>query len=160
MGRKGTGTRTRRGLALLACALAPWIAGCASGGRAAPGDGAATPRQALNGFLEAAKARDIDAMALAWGSERGAAARFMPREEREKRLTIMQCHLQHDSTKLLGEYAADGGRRGFRVEMTFRGVVRTTTMQAVVGPNQRWYLESVDIEKTAEFCRIGGVGKQ
>jgi len=32
-------------------------------------------------------------------------------------------------------------------------------MQAAPGPNGRWYLESADIEKTAEFCRIGGVGK-
>lgn len=134
-------------------------AGCASGGRGAGGNGFDTPRPALTAFLAAAKARDLDAMGLVWGGERGSAAAYMPREEREKRLLIMQCHLQHDASKVLAEFPTDGGRRGFRVELTFKGVTRATTMQAAMGPNRRWYLESADIEKTAEFCRIGGVGK-
>ncbi|MFN8875752.1 MAG: hypothetical protein ACK51E_07425 [Gemmatimonadota bacterium] len=149
----------RKGRHVLTLLLAAVAVGCASAARPGAADGWATPREALAAFLAAAQAKDIDAMSRAWGGERGSAATYMRRDEREKRLTIMQCHLQHDSSRVLGEYPVDAGRRGFRVEMTFRGVTRATTMQAAPGPNGRWYLESADIEKTAEFCRIGGVGK-
>lgn len=151
----------RKGIRVVAITgvAAWWLAACAVGGRTAPGDGRDSPRQALTAFLAAAKARDLDAMAVVWGGEKGAAARFMPKEERDKRLLIVQCHLQHDASKVLAEFPGDGGRRGYRVELTFRGVTRTTTMQAAQGPNQRWFLESADIEKTADFCRMGGVGK-
>lgn len=159
MRRKGMrgGVAARALVAALAIGLT--VMGCASGGRGTGGEGYVAPRPALDAFLAAAKARDLEAMGAVWGGERGSAAAYMPREEREKRLLIMQCHLQHDSARILAEYPADGGRRGFRVELVFRGVTRATTMQAALGPNRRWYLESADIEKTAEFCRLGGVGK-
>jgi hypothetical protein len=151
----------RKGMRVVAglAAVGVLAAACASGGRSAAGDGRDSPRQALMAFLAAAKERDLDAMAVVWGGERGSAARYMPKEERDKRLLIVQCHLQHDASKVAAEYPADGGRRGFRVDLTFRGLTRTTTMLAAQGPNQRWYLESADIEKTSEFCRMGGVGK-
>jgi hypothetical protein len=150
----------RKGMRLGIYAMAATVlVACASAGSSAPGDGRDSPRQALQAFLAAAQDRDLEAMAVVWGGEKGSAARYMPKEERDKRLLIVQCHLQHDAAKVVSEYPTDGGRRGFRVDLTFRGITKTTTMQAALGPNRRWFLESADIEKTAEFCRMGGVGK-
>lgn len=141
-----------------AVVLAVLGTGCAGSKVSSAPTGRDTARQAVTAFLEGAKAGDLDAMALVWGGEKGASTVTMRRDDREKRLLIVRCHLQHDTSRIETEYPADKGRRAFRVALTFRGLTRTTTMQAVPGPGERWYLESVDIEKTADFCRMGGVG--
>jgi hypothetical protein len=131
---------------------------CASGGRGAGiGDGAVTAPLAVDAFLASAKNRDLAAMSRVWGTANGPAGLSMERGALEKRELIIQCHLQHDVAKVVSDYAGEGGRRIFRVDLTKGGVRKTTSVTTVPGPEGRWYVESADIEKTAEFCR-GGLG--
>lgn len=137
------------------------VASAACAGRRAPAasQGRDSPRQAVSAFLDAAKQRDVEAMAKVWGSESGSSLNTMADGERDKRILIIQCHLQHDRSNVVAEFPGDGGRRVFRVELTYQGLTLSTTLKAVKGPAERWFVESADIEKTAEFCRRGGVGR-
>ncbi|MDX2183136.1 MAG: hypothetical protein SFW08_04045 [Gemmatimonadaceae bacterium] len=140
--------------------VAPVLGSACAGGRApAASQGRDSPRQAVSAFLDAAKQRDVEAMAKVWGSQNGSALNTMAEGERDKRILIIQCHLQHDRSTVVAEFPGDDGRRVFRVELTFQGVTLSTTVAAVKGPAERWFVESADIEKTAEFCRRGGVGR-
>lgn len=147
------------------CALALSTLACGGGGRAGgPGSlskvgGRETPRQALSAFLAAARAKDVDAMALVWGSDRGAAASYMDRVEREKRILVIQCHLTHDREQVISEFPGENGRRGYRVALSLGATTLETTLLAVQGPEARWFIESVDIEKTSDLCRQTGLGK-
>lgn len=131
----------------------------ACGGTRSPNAGRASPRQAVSAFLEAAKAKDVDGMALVWGTAQGPSADFMDRDQREKRILIIQCHLAHDRAQVVGEYPGDNGRRVFRVALSLGTTSAETTVQAVQGPGERWFVESADIEKTSELCRLAGVGQ-
>jgi hypothetical protein len=137
------------------------VLAAACAGRRAPAEnqGRDSPRQAVSAFLDAAKQRDVEAMARVWGSETGSALNTMSQGERDKRILIIQCHLQHDRSNVVAEFPGDDGRRVYRVELTFQGVTLSTTLKAVKGPAERWFVESADIEKTVEFCRRGGVGR-
>ncbi len=129
--------------------------GCASGGRGADLDGRPSPQLAVEAFLQTAKQQDLAGMARVWGSAKGPASATMERGELEKREMIIQCHLRHDSARVVGDFAGDGGRRVYRVDLTKGGVTKTTSVTTVQGPNGRWFVESADIEKTSEFCRSG-----
>ncbi len=130
-------------------------AACASGGRGTELDGRPAPQLAVEAFLQTAKQQDLTGMSRVWGTAKGPAGATMERGELEKREMIIQCHLRHDSAKIVGEFAGEGGRRVYRVDLTKGGVTKTTSITAIPGPNGRWYVESADIEKTAEFCRNG-----
>jgi hypothetical protein len=141
-------------------ALLLFATACASaGGRTNPDDGAPTARDAVDGFLTGSKERDMPLLGRLWGTQAGPARLTMERGEYEKRILIIQCHLQHDTGRIVGDFGGEAGRQVFRVELTKGGLTKATTLTVVPGPGRRWYVESADIDKTAEFCRMGGIGR-
>src|SRR6266700_2074666 len=72
---------------------------CAGGGPQTPAP--PSPQQALEQFMTAVKARDLDRMGDLWGSERGPAASWMKPDDLKKRLTVFQIYLNHVGYRVL-----------------------------------------------------------
>jgi hypothetical protein len=129
-----------------ALAIALTLGGCkrqpetvpSPGGQTA---GAASPRQAVELFLAAVRAEDLQAMSFIWGTPKGPAVNsdMMTREEMEKREIIMICYLRHDKFRIGTESPGAGGMRILTVEITRTATneSRTTTFQTVPGAGTR-----------------------
>jgi hypothetical protein len=115
--------------------------------------GASTPRGAVDRFLAAVRAQDLQAMSVIWGTANGPARDQMTQDVLEKRELIMQCYMLHDQARIVRESPDVEGRHDFVVELTKGGLVRTTTFHAVRGPRDRWYIENVELEPLADLCR-------
>ncbi len=118
-----------------------------------PLTGAPAPRPAVEQFLAAVRAQDLQAMSIIWGTAKGPTRDQIERRELEKRELIMQCMFAHDRFRILGENAGQAGRRVFRVELGRGNIVRVTNFTTIQGPSERWYVESADIEPVKDLCR-------
>jgi hypothetical protein len=115
--------------------------------------GAATPRGAVDAFLDAARTQDIQAMSAVWGSTQGAAREYSPRDQTEKRLLIMMCFLKHDKSSVGTPSAAAGGRLEFPVTLTQGDLSRSTTITTIPGPSSRYYVETFDMKSVEALCQ-------
>jgi hypothetical protein len=120
--------------------------------------GAPAPRTAVEQFLAAIRAQDLQAMSVVWGSEKGPARDLIARQELEKRELIMQCMLAHDRYRILSEATGAEGKQVFRVELRRGAVTRATNFYSVKGPSDRWYVESADLEPVKDLCRQAPTG--
>lgn len=121
-----------------------------------PATGAAAAQLATQQFLLAANAGDIQAMSTQWGTKDGPARDTMDHSQLEKRLAILACYFKHDSSRIVGEAAGQGGRRDVRVELKKGNLVRQTTFYTIKGPADRWYVENMDIASVRDFCGNAG----
>ena len=115
--------------------------------------GAASHREAVTKFLQAAKVQDVQALASVWGTaERGAARGFMePRELEMRAIYMMKC-LKHDSYVILTETPAVGEKRIFATQLKYRNVTAVSDFTTTPGPNGRYYLLQLDLEKLNAIC--------
>lgn len=135
-------------------ALLIFAGACASGARTGPGNaltGSPAARLAVEQFLNAVKAQDIQAMSSIFGTSSGPSRDQIDRVELEKRMVIMQCFFNHDKFRITGE-GLQAGKRVFQLELTLGTRTRQTSAQVVEGPSQRWYVESLDIAAVRDFC--------
>lgn len=117
--------------------------------------GAASGKAAVEAFLKAAKAQDLQAMSAIWGTAKGPARDQMKRDDLEKRLIIMQCTLTHDKWVYLEDRPRlqTGGRQEFQVELSQGQRAAKTSVITVTGPGGRWFLEDINLLPLKEFCR-------
>lgn len=106
---------------LVIVGLAATVA-CGGGrtGGTSPAQGAATPEAALELFLAAINAADLDQMAMLWGDQRGpeGLTHTMTNETRMQRLTIMQRVLRSDNHQITQTDTSDPAKRVLTVAMT------------------------------------------
>jgi len=121
-----------------------------SGGDATTG--ASSPRAAVDTYLRAVRAQDLQALAAVWGSAKGPARATMRREELEQREVIILCFFRHDASRIASDAPSTGGKRTFQVELRRGDVTRSTPFTTVQGPKERWYVENVDIEPVRDWC--------
>jgi len=117
--------------------------------------GTTSAKSAVEGFMTAVKAQDLQTMSAIWGTANGAAREQMKREELEKRLIVIQCLLTHDTWRFAEDEArlSTGGRQQFVVEIT-RGTSKgRPKFTAILGPANRWFVEDVDVTALRDFCR-------
>ena len=148
---------TLRGFSL--ALLAAVLGACAPATTATPGapgaptaPGAATARAAVEQFLAAVRAEDIQAMSAVWGTAQGSVRETMERTEMERRAIIMHCFLSHDQFRIVNESPGEGGRRIFRVALTRGTQTRQPAFFTIAGPRARWYVENVELAAVREFC--------
>jgi hypothetical protein len=115
--------------------------------------GAVGPRQAVERFLGAAKAGDIQELGIAWGTAKGPARESMERTELDKRVTVMAGCYDAEKHRIVDEQPGEGGKRVLRVEMTKAGITRTPRFTTVKGPSDRWYVEDADFAAITAFCK-------
>jgi len=121
--------------------------------------GAATAQLAVEQFLKAVNAKDIQAMSTMFGTNKGPARETMDRTELEKRLVILACYFTHDTARILGEDRGTEGHRELRVEVKKGNMTRQTTFYAIQGPGRRWYVDNMDIAAVRDFCGNPGTGR-
>lgn len=162
----------KRGLAIGLMVSAVLVSGCASGGgsggssaatsrpSSAPAPltgataGAATAQQSVEIFMRAVKAQDLQTMSAVWGTSRGPAREQMDREQLEKRLIIIQCKLDHEAWGFAEDRPrlVAGGKQDFRVRLRSKTAEAVTSFTTILGPENRWFVEIVDMEPLREFC--------
>lgn len=117
--------------------------------------GATSPRLALDTFLAAVRAQDLQAMSAVWGDKNGPVrdAKVMSREDMEQReLYLIRC-LKHDSFRVLGDSPAMDGERSMRVELV-RGTVAKTTDFSLARGGDRWYVRTFALEPVRDLCSM------
>jgi hypothetical protein len=132
-----------------------FLAACSSAtqaGNSGQLTGAPTPQMAVEQFLRAVNAKDLQAMSTVFGTNKGPARETMDRTELEKREIILACYFANDSSRVLGESAGTQGHREIRVELKKGNLTRATTFYAVRGPGDRWYVDNMDIAAVRDFC--------
>ncbi len=115
--------------------------------------GASSPRGAVEAFLTAVRAQDIQAMSVIFGTNRGPARDNMDRDELEKRLVILQCYFNHDKFRILRDLPGDAGHRIVVAEVTRGSNVRTPSFYTIAGPGGRFYVDNMEIAAVRDFCR-------
>lgn len=115
---------------------------------------ASSPRAALDAFLGAVKAQDLQSMSAAWGDKDGSvrSSDKIGRDELERRELIMMCYFKHDSYKVLGERPAAGGERVMEVALT-RGTLSRTTNFYLANDGHRWFVRTADMESVRDLCK-------
>jgi hypothetical protein len=106
------------------------------------------PVQAIDRFLAAVKANDLRTMGDLWGSDKGPANAWMPQEERERRLMVIQLTLAYESYAVdpLGALpGSSSDERILRVQL-YRNNCRPTVPFTVLRYHDGWLVSSIDLE--------------
>jgi hypothetical protein len=114
--------------------------------------GAASPREAIEKFMAAGKAQDLEAFANIWGTSSGPVRSTMSRDQWETRAIILIRCLKHDSYRVLGEAPAAGGERVLAVEVVYGDLTATTNFVVTRGPGDRWYVRQFDNQALQRIC--------
>ena len=115
--------------------------------------GADNPRAAVEEFLKAVRAQDLQAMSAVWGTQKGPARDQMDRNYLEKAELVMQCFFAHERFRIVNDLPGnENGKRTFRVELTNGGRARETNFYVVQGRGSRWFVENADMDPVKEFC--------
>ena len=109
------------------------------------GAGAATPKAAVERFVQAAKMQDVQGIGATFGDEKGAMRDHTPREQMEQRAIIMLACLRHDKAVVHEPVAALGGRMTLNVDFTQGKLTGTSEFEVAKGPENRWYVNKFDI---------------
>jgi hypothetical protein len=114
---------------------------------------AAGPRPALDAFLSAIRAQDLQALSTAWGDKNGPVrdSKLFPRAEMEQRELILIRCFKHDRASVLSESPAADGERVFSVQLVRGTVTRVTDFFTAKGPD-RWYVRSADMTPVKDLC--------
>jgi hypothetical protein len=115
--------------------------------------GASGARPALDAFLAAIRAKDLQALGAAWGDKTGAIRDNgrITRDELEKRELVLMCYFNHDSYQVLDDQPVAGGERKMSVRLTKGTLSRTTDFFLTSGPD-RWYVRSANMEPVRDLC--------
>lgn len=117
-----------------------------------PQTGATSPERAVDAFISAAKAQDLQALGGIWGSVKGPARATMPRAELEQRELILIRLLCQDESRVTSSTPGTEGRRILKLGMTRAGRTVPVTFTTIRGPEDRWYVEDVEVVKLQELC--------
>jgi hypothetical protein len=121
---------------------------------ASSGLGGAGPRPALDAFLSAVRAQDLQALSNAWGDKDGPVrdSKRIGRDEVERRELLLMCFFRNDKYRVLSESPAANGERVMQVELTKGTLTRTTNFYAVQG-GDRWFIRTADVEPVRDLCQ-------
>jgi hypothetical protein len=110
-------------------------------------------RPALDAFLAAIRAKDLQALGANWGDKEGAIrdSKRISREDLEKRELLLMCYFAHDSFTVLNDEPVANGERKLTVRLTKGTMSRTTDFFLTSAPD-RWYVRSGNVEPVRDLC--------
>jgi hypothetical protein len=118
--------------------------------------GASSSEMAVSQFIAAARAQDLQAMSAVWGNADGPTRDRVDRQELERRMLIIVCHLKHDESRIGPAQTGEAGRALHMVEMTQGPRTASVTFTAIRNRrSDRWYVENVDLAPLRAFCHAG-----
>lgn len=127
-----------------------------------PPSGAESPKAAVDRFLAAAQAQDIQAMSAVWGDESGPTREKIGRQELERRELIMVCLLTHDQARVAEAQRSEGGRLVMQVELRQGPLTATSSFTVAKGPSARWYVqdfETIPLQNKGFCQKAAGPGR-
>ena len=138
---------------LLAVMVLVLLAGCRPGGGGAA-TGAESSDAAVQQFVFAARAGDLQGMSAVWGDEVRPTRELVSRQELERRLLIIACHMRHEESRIGAGRPGEAGRVLHSVEMT-KGTLKASPLFTTVRnlKSGRWYVENIDLTVLQPFCR-------
>ena len=121
-----------------------------------PAPGATSSDAAVQQFLFAAKAQDLQALSAVWGNEVSPLRDRANRQELERRMLIIVCHLRHDESRIGPAQAGESGRVLHRVDLT-QGDKKASPVFTTVRNTKtsRWFVEGFDMTAVSGFCSGG-----
>lgn len=127
--------------------------GCRAAAVPTGSTGAASSTEAVVAFLNGAKAQDLQAISAVWGNDKGLTRDLVDRQELERRLLIINCHLRHDESRIGAAQMGESGRILMSVELV-KGSTRATVPFTTVknASNNRWYVEDLDLRPARAIC--------
>ena len=129
------------------------LASCRTAPLGGPAPGADSSEAAVAQFLAAARAQDLQALSAVWGNAESPTRDRVNREELEKRLLIIMCHLRHEESRIGSAQAGEAGRRLHQVELTQGAKNATSRFTAVRQRDSgRWFVEDMDMQPLQAFC--------
>ena len=118
-----------------------------------PAVGASSARGAVEGFLDAVRAQDLQRMSSFWGSEQGLVRDRIDRTDLERRELIIACNLAHDRLRIVDEAPRPNDRRMFRVELRYGQQTAMVDFTTVMGAGGRWFVEDAPPNaQTQKIC--------
>jgi hypothetical protein len=129
--------------------------------RGGPTVGSASSEEAVAQFVAGVRAEDLQAISAVWGNAEAPTRDRVDRQELERRLLIVVCHLRHEEARIGVAARGAEGRTIHNVELTAGG--RTVTVPFTTIRNTRsgrWFVEDVDLRPAREFCRSGSATPQ
>lgn len=139
---------TYRRIVVAVVALAAAAACRSVPARTSSGDqtGAPSPRAAVDRFLAAVRAQDLQALSVVWGTKSGPARDNIQREELEKREVIMTQCLSNDSASFVDDTPGLGGDHLVHFTLYRGSVTRTTLFTTQEDASSRWYVKEIDLK--------------
>ncbi len=140
------------------------VVGCRSGATMAsnpPGPtmptgnvtGAATASAAIDAFMAAIKAQDLQALGAIWGTPEGPARNRLSSDVLQERELTMMCYLHHDSFTVLTNAPTLNGRRNYSVEIKYKTLSHVGTFDVGRATDGRFYVLSVvNFTEFQDFC--------
>lgn len=115
--------------------------------------GTLTSQLAVQQFIDAAKAQDLQALSAVWGNAEGPVRDRAERRELEQRLLLIVCHLRHDESRIGPPEPGEGGRVQYRVELT-QGTLKAAPLFKTIKSTRtgRWFVEDFEFASTRAFC--------
>ncbi len=140
----------RLGIAML---LVLTAAGCRPSAVGNGSGGADSGQMAVVEFLNAARAQDLQAISAMWGNDESLTRDRVERQELERRLLIIACHLRHDESRIGAAQLGEAGRTLFTARLTHGNITADVPFTTVRNKsNGRWYVEDVDLRPAREIC--------
>jgi hypothetical protein len=128
-------------------------AGCRPGSVGDRVGGADSGQMAVMEFLNAARAQDLQAISAVWGNDESLTRDRVERQELERRLLIIACHLRHDESRIGAAQLGEAGRTLFTARLTRGSITADVPFTTVRNKsNGRWYVEDVDLRPAREIC--------
>jgi hypothetical protein len=144
-------------LAAAACRTVP-VSTTTGATAGAAATGGATPRDAVDRFLSAARAQDLQALGAVFGNDQGPLRDHADRSVVERQLLIqLQC-LRHDKATVSAPVRGPGGTDIFTVDLAQGTLAASPKFTVIRGPENRWYVEVFEIVELQNkgFCSKPG----
>ncbi|MGQ0765709.1 MAG: hypothetical protein ACT4OZ_08590 [Gemmatimonadota bacterium] len=111
------------------------------------------PQSAVQLFMAAVKAQDLQGISAVWGTSKGLVREELPRAELDRRLLLIQRCYNHDTFRVIEETPAPDGKRFVRISVVRGRVTKTPSFTVVRGPSRQWLVEDADYASMQELCR-------
>jgi hypothetical protein len=129
------------------------VAGCRASAVGNGAGGADSAQMAVVEFLAAARAQDLQAISAVWGNDESPTRDRVERQELERRLLIIACHLRHEESRLEPPQSGEGGRTLFTARIQHGNLSAEVPFTTVRNRhNGRWYVEDLDLRPAREIC--------
>lgn len=128
-------------------------AGCRPSAVGNGAGGADTAQMAVVEFLNAARAQDLQGISAVWGNDESPTRDRVERQELERRLLIIACHLRHEESRIGAAQLGEAGRTLFTARLTRGSITADVPFTTVRNrQNGKWYVEDVDLRPAREIC--------